>query len=124
MKKRILVTDDDPNLISMYRALLDPRDDVAVDYASTPSACKSLVASKTYDAAWLDISLNDPVEDGFTLLQLIHSRSPDTAVMMMSSMDNGATVDRCLQLGARKFTSKNQDFARALRCEVARLGAS
>ncbi len=124
MKKRILVTDDDPTLLSMYRALIGRQENVTADFASTPSDCKSLVASRTYDAAWLDISLGDPVDDGFSLLQLIHSQSPRTAVTMMSSMDGGDTVDRCLQLGASKFMSKNHDFARSLSSEVAALAAA
>ena len=121
MTRRILVTDDDPCLLSMYRTLFAKQDDLAVDYAETPSACRTFMASRQYDLALFDIDLNDPSEDGFGLLRALRDASPGTGVLMMSSMDLGDTIDRCLSLGADGFASKNKDFAKVLRAHVGAL---
>ena len=118
MTRRMLITDDDPCLLSMYRTLFAKQDGLTVDFADNPSACRTLMDSQQYDLALFDIDLNDPSEDGFGLLQALRNRSPGTGVLMMSSMDSGDTIDRCLSLGADGFASKNKDFARVLRAHV------
>jgi DNA-binding response OmpR family regulator len=118
MSFRLLITDDDPCLQGLYHSLFGRRAELEVDYAMSPAACRAYLARGRYDMALLDISLGDPDEDGLELLRLVRETSPQTSVVMMSSMDSPDLVDRCLSLGAGAFTSKNRDFAARLRRRV------
>src|SRR5690349_1961925 len=105
MSLRLLVTDDDPCLLGMYRRLFSTSTGLEVDYAASPAACRALLASGRYDLALFDISLGDPDEDGIGLLRWVRATRPETKVVMMSSQDSPEMVDRCLRLGAGSFAS-------------------
>ena len=118
MNLRLLITEDDATLRRMYATVLGKLPGVDVDYASTPQDCHELLDHHQYDLALFDIDLKDPKEDGLDLLKWMRQQAPTSAVLMMSSMDDGMTVARCLDLGASGFLSKNHEFVRTLQSKV------
>lgn len=116
MTMRMLITDDDPSLLALYRALLGRMTEVVADYASTADDALTLIGTRHYDLALLDINLTpDPARrEGISLLARLRASAPDTEAVMMSSLDDDATVQQCLGLGATAFTSKNHDFVPTL----------
>lgn len=117
MKPRILITDDDSFLQSAYRALLGHDQAFSVDFANGPAQAHELMDAHDYDAALFDIELSAD-ESGFDLLADIKREHPETSVLMMSSLDDDATIHRCLALGASAFASKNRNFLPTLPARV------
>jgi DNA-binding NarL/FixJ family response regulator len=109
MTVKMLVTDDDPSLMQIYRRIFGSLPDVDVDFAMTDRQARDLIAVRRYDIAFFDIDLGAGGE-GVSLLEHLRNVSPSTYAVMMSSRDDFATVGRCLGLGAKAFASKNLDF--------------
>ncbi len=107
---RILITDDDLFLVCAYRNLLARDVDLKVDLATSPKQAHELMSAHHYDAAFFDLELADPNENGLDLLSCLHETSPETPVLMMSSKDDSLTIGRCLARGATGFASKNENF--------------
>jgi len=118
MTYRILITDDDALLMSAYQAILKKDTCLAVDFATSPAEALTFMAASHYDAALLDIELSDETTTGLDLLNHLKQRDPATAVLMMSSKDDAATVAQCRRLGAANFSSKNHGFLTTLRAQV------
>ena len=116
MRQRILVTDDDPVLRSLYKNLFKNTSGfLSIDFASTKSEAVDRLNKTNYDFALLDINLGETEHDGFDILKLIHSNCTETKVMMMSSMQPAQVELTCKLLGARGFTPKNRDLIQNLR---------
>lgn len=108
MYQRILVTDDDPILRSLYKMMLRNTDGfLRIDFAATKKEAMERICIGTYDLALIDIDLGESEVDGFDLLVALKSRRDDTKVMMMSSMLPEKVESRCMSLGAAGFTPKD-----------------
>lgn len=111
MYQRILVTDDDPILRTLYRKMLKGTATfLQIDFAATKQEAMERIRTSGYDLALLDIELGETDHDGFDVLRAIRARRKSTEVMMMSSMVPEAVRERCLELGASGFTPKNEQF--------------
>lgn len=116
MYQRILVTDDDPALRSLYRRMLQGTAGfLRIDFASTKQEALERVRSSGYDIALLDIELGETDHDGLEVLRAIKATHGATKVMMTSSLRGESVRDLCLELGAAGFTQKNQDFVRNIK---------
>ena len=116
MHQRVLVTDDDPMLRSLYRNIFkNTAGFLSIDFAATKTEALDCLNKKDYDFAMLDINLGETDHDGFDLLKLIKSNFKETKVMMMSSMQPEQVEPTCKLLGARGFTPKNRDLIHNLR---------
>lgn len=116
MYQRILVTDDDPILRTLYKAMLRHTGGfLSIDFAASKREALDRINSGIYDLALLDIDLGESETDGFDLLVALKSHRQDTKVMMMSSMLPEVVEDRCLRLGANGFTPKNNDLIKNLK---------
>jgi DNA-binding NarL/FixJ family response regulator len=118
MKARILITDDDPTLLRIYRSIFEANDAVMVDYACTRSAGRALLGQHQYELAIFDIDLGESSHDGLDLLDFARNTRVATNVVMISTMDDPPTIKRCYGLGANAFVSKNKDFLQTLKMEV------
>lgn len=111
MYQRILVTDDDPVLRSLYKRMLRGTDGfLRIDFAASKQEALDRVRASGYDIALLDIDLGESDHDGLDVLRAIKARHRSTKVMMMSSLMPEKVRARCMELGAAGFTPKNEDF--------------
>ena len=116
MHQRVLVTDDDPMLRSLYKNIFKNTSGfLSIDFASTKSEAVDRLNTTNYDFALLDINLGETEHDGFDILKLINLNCRDTKVMMMSSMQPEQVEPTCKLLGAKGFTPKNKDLIQNLR---------
>ncbi len=116
MHQRVLVTDDDPMLRSLYKNLFKNTSGfLSIDFAATKSEALDCLNKTNYDFALLDINLGETEHDGFDILKMINSNFKETKVMMMSSMQPEQVEPTCKLLGARGFTPKNRDLIQNLR---------
>ncbi len=105
---RILVVDD----IEDNRAVLDrrlARQGHAVTCASSGGAALELLAAQPFDLVLLDVMM--PELDGFAVLERIKA-SPatrDVPVIMISALDDMASVVRCIEGGAEDYLPKPFD---------------
>jgi len=105
----ILIADDHPLFReALARAVLRSVSDATVHEASdVASLMRTLETHPRSDLLLLD--LNMPGAHGFSALVNIRSAYPTIPVVMVSANDDGATVNRALELGATGFIPKSVD---------------
>lgn len=114
MKRRLLVTEDDPLLMALYKNSLKDLDGFEITYAPSLEAARKLLATERFDMALLDLNLQSAHgHEGFELLTDLR-RTQRSAVVMMSSDDDEETIAECTRRGALAFIPKHQGFARRL----------
>jgi Signal transduction histidine kinase len=104
-QKRVLVMDDDPNIVDMLRQVL-PEDDFCLE--SAPDGVAGLQAVKTFqpDIILLDIIM--PRLDGFGVIENLRS-DPETRslpIIVISAKDLNATEFACLNDAAASVFKK------------------
>ncbi|MGZ5434253.1 MAG: sigma-54-dependent transcriptional regulator, partial [Thermoanaerobaculia bacterium] len=105
LRKRILVVDDDPQIVSGLAALLS--DDWEVKTAETGKSALSIFAEFSPDVVLLDVQLPD--YSGIDLLHQFKMYSETSAVIMMSGLGNMERVIESMKLGAETFLQKPFD---------------
>ncbi len=107
-RSRILVVDD----IEANRDILERRlrkQGHEVDCANGGQSAMDLIAQRPYDLVLLDVMMPDI--DGFQVLQQIKgsSETRDVPVIMISALDDMASIVRCIELGAEDYLPKPFD---------------
>lgn len=100
---RVLVVDDDPDLLD---SLLDHlgQQGYAVEGAASVKSAKLHLDRNEFDAAILDVNLPD--ESGLALLEDVHGRAHDLSVIVMTGMPSVDTAIRALRGHADDFLQK------------------
>ncbi|MBK8010866.1 MAG: sigma-54-dependent Fis family transcriptional regulator [Deltaproteobacteria bacterium] len=103
MSARILILDDEPNIVvSLSRAL--ELEGYAVETASTVAEAEQRIQRRQPDLALLDVRLPDG--DGIELLERIKKSESAPPVVMMSGHGTIDEAVRAIQLGAADFLEK------------------
>ncbi|MCH7934879.1 MAG: protein kinase [Gemmatimonadetes bacterium] len=102
---RILVADDQEEIRVVLQRLLQ-REGYVVDCADNGRAALEMAASQPYDMFLLDITM--PEVDGYQVLEELKERAAtrDIPVIMISAVDDLASVARCVERGADDHLSK------------------
>ncbi|MGI6663983.1 MAG: response regulator transcription factor [Christensenellaceae bacterium] len=103
MAKRILVVDDEPNVIRGLQFSLEQQEGYQVDAAYDGGVALALFEENIYDLVLLDLML--PVMDGMAVCQQIRSTS-DVPIIMLTA--KGDDIDRImgLEYGADDYLTK------------------
>lgn len=103
----LVVDDDAMNRMVLQRSL--EREGHAVRVASNGRAALELLRSEPFDIVLLDVLM--PEMDGLELLELIQSDDElrATPVIMISALEDMASVVRCIELGAEDYLPKPFD---------------
>jgi adenylate cyclase len=103
----LVVDDDAMNRIVLQRSL--EREGHAVRVAANGRAALELLRSEPFDIVLLDVLM--PEMDGLELLELIQSDDElrATPVIMISALEDMASVVRCIELGAEDYLPKPFD---------------
>jgi len=109
MKKRILVADDEPDLVEIITAVLEKPGweiQASTDGRSTIRALEQTV----FDLVFLDLLLPEP--DGFDILCWIrrNESTKEIPVIIISGRSQENTITRAKKLGANQFIIKPFDF--------------
>ena len=102
---RILVVDDDP-ILREFASVYLSTPSTTIDTACDGVEARTRLSEFSYDIVVLDIEM--PRVDGFSLLQEIRSdeRLKHLPVVMLTSRDDIASIDRAYQVGATSFATK------------------
>jgi DNA-binding response OmpR family regulator len=108
---RILLVEDEPEMVSALRAALK-RHDMVVDHAGSLLEAEGFVAVDGYDAILLDRQLPDG--DGLTLVPQLRASRNTTPVLMLTA--RGDTADKVdgLDMGADDYLAKPFAFEELL----------
>jgi len=101
--QKVLVVDDDEPLARVMARTLRSRG-FECDVALTGAEARALLQKKDYAVALLDVKLPD--ESGYTLLEELRLTRPDTAVVMVSGVDDAELGKAALEHGAYAYHVK------------------
>ncbi|MCP3981649.1 MAG: sigma-54-dependent Fis family transcriptional regulator [bacterium] len=110
-KPRILLADDEADIRSSLRMILEYEGMESIEAATGPEALEK-VASDEPDAVLLDIKM--PRMDGLEVLAQLREKHPDVAVVMISGHGTIETALEATRLGALDFMEKPLERERVL----------
>ena len=105
MAKRVLVVDDEPNIVMSLRFLME-REGFEVEVAPTGEEALKALEKAPADLVLLDVMM--PKLDGFEVCQRIRN-NPDwqgTKVIMLTAKGRDVERDKGLALGADAYVTK------------------
>jgi DNA-binding NarL/FixJ family response regulator len=112
---RALIVDDSDTFLTSASRLLESQGLEIVGTATSSQEALELAAASLPDLALVDVELGD--EDGLALASELHSRSPATRVVMISTYDRDQVQDLIAASSAVGFLPKSRlsgDAVRAL----------
>jgi two-component system KDP operon response regulator KdpE len=107
---KILIVDDEPQILRFLRASLPPHGYDCVEANSGSQAIRSYAAERP-DAVILDLGLPD--QDGFAVIQAIRAAALTPIIVLSARSDVEGKV-RALELGADDYVTKPFDMAELL----------
>jgi len=113
---RILIADDQPDVLEALRLLLKP-EGFLTEQANSPAAALDLLDSKEFDGAIIDLNYaRDTTSgaEGLELLSAIQARDSLLPVMVMTAWGSVDIAVEAMRRGARDFIQKPWENARVL----------
>lgn len=101
-KKKILIVDDDPDVLRVIRLLLG--EDYRVLEASNAERALELFEKRKPDMVLLDMELSDAREN--EVLAAILESDPKAVVVMLTGNQSLGTAREAMRLGARDYVAK------------------
>lgn len=98
MSKRVLIVDDDANLLSHVALMIDLCGNYETDVASWGDEALVKMALHHFDLIITDLRM--PKMDGLELMERVGVRHPDTRLIMMSAHSDAKAAKRAFELGA------------------------
>src|SRR5262245_41380921 len=123
MQPRILVADDQADILSALKLLLK-REGFDVATASSPAGVQDIVAREHVDVALVDLNYTRDTtsgEEGMALVEQLHREHPDLPVVVMTAWATVEVAVKAMQNGANDFLEKpwnNQRLLSVLRNQV------
>src|SRR5215218_1900644 len=114
--RRVLIADDQPDVLEALRLLLKGEGFV-VESVSSPAAMLRAAEAMEYDAALIDLNYTRDTtsgREGLTLLAKLQVLDPTLPVIVMTAWGSVEGAVEAIQLGARDYVEKPWDNARLL----------
>ncbi len=106
MLKRIALVEDDQALRENYTAALTKQGYEVQAYANRQS-CEQAFLKRLPDLAIIDIGLEDEIDGGFTVCQLLRSMSKTLPIIFFTARDNDFDTICGLRMGADDYLTKD-----------------
>jgi DNA-binding response OmpR family regulator len=105
MAKRVLVVDDEPNIVMSLRFLME-REGFQVEVAASGQAAVAALGRQPADLVLLDVMM--PELDGFEVCQRIRANPAwrDTKIVMLTAKGRDVERDKGMALGADAYVTK------------------
>lgn len=103
---RVLITDDHPVVRTGLRAMLVSEPDIALAGEATSGAdAVTLLRDEPFDVVLMDLRMPD--EDGISVIPRILAIRPDTRIIMLSTYEKVADIQRAIDNGAAGYLGKD-----------------
>ncbi len=106
MKKRILVVDDEPAIVTSLKMTLEPTHEVLC--AATAQEAVDRFRQEIPNLVLLDLIL--PGADGLKVLELMRSEDPSVPVIMLTAIKTVKTAVDAMKIGAADYVTKPFDI--------------
>ena len=113
---RILIADDQPDVIEALRLLIKP-EGFQIDTADSPGAVMRAIERREYDVILMDLNYARDTtsgQEGLDLLAQIRSADDTTPVIVMTAWGSVSLAVEAMRRGARDFIEKPWDNERLL----------
>ena len=113
---RILIADDQPDVLEALRLLLKP-EGYEVETASSPAAVIRAVGAREFDLLLVDLNYTRDTTsgvEGMELLEHVHAFDSTLPIVVMTAWASIELVVEAMQKGARDFVQKPWENARLL----------
>jgi len=101
-KARILATDDRPEVLRLVDRALG--EDYCCEFATSVGEAREKLAHARFDLALCDIQM--PGESGLELVEEIARTHPETAIVLVTGIDDPEIAERAFELGAHNYLVK------------------
>jgi DNA-binding NtrC family response regulator len=104
MPQRILVIDDELDILMLLRMIVEDNTDFEVETTNNPSEALKLLTEKDYNLVISDLKM--PGMDGIELLDELKGIKPDIPVIIMTAYGSLETSEDAMQKGVADFITK------------------
>ncbi len=101
-KTRVLATDDRPEVLRLVERSLGER--YECELATSVAAAREKLGGEPFQLALCDIQM--PGESGLVLVEEIAGKHPETAIVLVTGVDDPDIADRAFELGAQGYLVK------------------
>jgi len=104
MPEKILVVDDEPNMLRLLKTILMDKTGYEVDTTNNPLEVSKLLQEGHHDLVVTDLKM--PIVDGMDLIDIIKKIDPLTPVIVITAYGTIETAEEAIQKGAYDFITK------------------
>jgi DNA-binding NtrC family response regulator len=104
MPERILVVDDELDMLMLLRMIIEDNSDHAVETTNNPSEGLKMLTEKDYDLVISDLKM--PGMDGMELFDELQEIKPGVPVIIITAYGSLETADEAMKKGVSDFITK------------------
>jgi DNA-binding NtrC family response regulator len=104
MPERILVVDDELDMLMLLRMIIEDNSDYAVETTNNPSEGLRMLTEKDYDLVISDLKM--PGMDGMELFDELKEIKPGVPVIIITAYGSLETADEAMKKGVSDFITK------------------
>ena len=104
MPQRILVIDDELDMLMLLRMILEDNTNYEVETTNNPSEALKLLTEKDYNLVISDLKM--PGMDGIELFDELREIKPDVPVIIMTAYGSLETSEEAMKKGVADFITK------------------
>jgi DNA-binding NtrC family response regulator len=104
MPERILVIDDELDMLMLLRMIIENNTDYEVETTNNPSEALKMVMENDYDLVISDLKM--PGMDGLELFDEVKGMKPDLPLIIITAYGSLETADEAMKMGVADFITK------------------
>jgi len=104
MPDRILVVDDEPNMLRLLKTILMDKTGYEVTTTNNPLEVSKLLQEDHYDLVVTDLKM--PLVDGIDLIGIVKNIEPTIPIIVITAYGTIETAEEAIQKGAYDFITK------------------
>ncbi len=104
MPERLLVVDDEPNMLRLLKTILMDKTGYEVETTNNPLEVNKILQEKPYDLVVTDLKM--PLVDGIDLIDIVKKIDAAIPIIIITAYGTMETAEEAIQKGAYDFITK------------------
>jgi len=104
MSERLLVVDDEPNMLRLLKTILMDKTGYEVETTNNPLEVNKILQEKPYDLVVTDLKM--PLVDGIDLIDIVKKIDAAIPIIIITAYGTMETAEEAIQKGAYDFITK------------------